>query len=99
MDGVEAHAAILAAHFAPTDCDAFAAYDRPLARKGADLIARIADRWHVEIEGIERLPTNRALLVANHALAVALIERSTVEGALPELIEVELAKRAGFDVT
>lgn len=69
--------------FTPDDRQAFVAYDRRLARRTADWVARVADRWHVQIVGLEHLPAGRALLVANHAfgwdaaLAIALIERAT----------------------
>ncbi len=29
-------------------------------------VARISDRWHVQVDGVDRLPGGRAILVANH---------------------------------
>jgi 1-acyl-sn-glycerol-3-phosphate acyltransferase len=53
--------------FRPDQHDAFAGYNPESARRFYSWVARAAQRLSVEVEGIERVPTGRALLVGNHA--------------------------------
>jgi 1-acyl-sn-glycerol-3-phosphate acyltransferase len=47
--------------------DAFTGYSKPVAAGLVDTLDRLGRRWHVDVQGIERLPKGRAILVANHA--------------------------------
>jgi 1-acyl-sn-glycerol-3-phosphate acyltransferase len=66
------------AHHAP-----FVSLDARFADRVFDLVERAARRMHVEVDGIDRLPSGRALLVANHAFGwdvvflMAAIRRAT----------------------
>lgn len=52
--------------FLPQHKDAFAGFNPQWAGKFFRQLDRLATALHVEVEGIERLPKGRALLVANH---------------------------------
>lgn len=52
--------------FSPQHKEAFAGYDQKLAQRFFRWIQRLAAVLRVEIDGIDRLPDKRALLVANH---------------------------------
>ena len=47
--------------------DAFSGYSVPLANAFLDTLDRVGRKIHVEVQGMDRLPPGRALLVANHA--------------------------------
>jgi 1-acyl-sn-glycerol-3-phosphate acyltransferase len=47
--------------------DAFVGYRPAIAHTFGELLDRLGRTVHVEVEGIERLPKGRALLVGNHA--------------------------------
>lgn len=53
--------------FAPCDKDAFVAFSDTLAERLGESIDRLGRRLHVDVDGIDRIPRGRALLVANHA--------------------------------
>lgn len=53
--------------FRPDQHDAFVGYNPESARRFYSWVARVAQRLSVEVEGIERVPAGRALLVGNHA--------------------------------
>ena len=69
--------------FDPAQTAAFAGFDASVSASTLDTIERVGRRLHVSVEGIERLPTGRALLVSNHtfgwdiAFAVAAIRSGT----------------------
>lgn len=46
--------------------DAFTSFDPELMHRTSKLMNALAKRLHVQIEGIEHLPSGRALVVANH---------------------------------
>lgn len=52
--------------FSPDHKDAFAGYNQEWAQRFFGWTERLAKVLKVEVEGIERLPKKRALLVANH---------------------------------
>jgi 1-acyl-sn-glycerol-3-phosphate acyltransferase len=56
--------------FAERDKDAFVAFSDAFAKRCGQSIDRVGRRLHVEVEGIDRLPHGRAVLVANHAFGV-----------------------------
>jgi 1-acyl-sn-glycerol-3-phosphate acyltransferase len=47
--------------------DAFGGFSGSVCEHVASVVDRLGDRLHVDIEGIDRLPKGRAILVANHA--------------------------------
>jgi 1-acyl-sn-glycerol-3-phosphate acyltransferase len=47
--------------------DAFVGYEPSFAAAFGDALDRLGRRLHVDVQGIERLPPGRALLVGNHA--------------------------------
>lgn len=53
--------------FRPEERQAFVAYNPDVAGRTYRSIAWLSRRLRVEIEGLERVPTGRALIVANHA--------------------------------
>lgn len=53
--------------FRPEQKDAFVGYDETKAGWLYDVVERLGRRLHVEVDGLERLPAGRAVLVANHA--------------------------------
>lgn len=69
--------------FDPSQTQAFASMSRDTFERVSRFLDRVARRFHVEIEGIERLPPGRCLIVANHtfgfdvAFAVAAVYRQT----------------------
>src|SRR5580704_10307862 len=69
--------------FEPHDSDAFVAFAPAAAGRFYGAVDWLAKRLSVEIEGIERIPPGRALLVANHAFgfdvafAIAAVRRAT----------------------
>jgi 1-acyl-sn-glycerol-3-phosphate acyltransferase len=62
---------------------AFTGYSLPVADRVAEIVDRVGRKLRVDVEGIERLPRGRALLVANHAFgfdvafAMARIQKET----------------------
>jgi 1-acyl-sn-glycerol-3-phosphate acyltransferase len=50
--------------------DAFEGYSSNLAERAGQLVDRVGRKLHVAMEGLERLPPGRALLVANHAFGL-----------------------------
>lgn len=54
-------------HFTQDQKDAFKGYSLPVAHVFTDVLERIGHGLHVVVEGLERLPSGRALLVGNHA--------------------------------
>lgn len=52
--------------FLPQHKEAFAGFNQEHARRVFRWVERLSALLHVEVEGIERLPDKRALLVANH---------------------------------
>ncbi|MFT3922440.1 MAG: lysophospholipid acyltransferase family protein [Myxococcales bacterium] len=46
---------------------AFQAFQPALAERFYDVVERVADRLDIHVEGLEHLPSGRALIVANHA--------------------------------
>jgi 1-acyl-sn-glycerol-3-phosphate acyltransferase len=70
--------------FASMEKEAFAGYSAPTCERFFAAADRLAERWHVELTGIDNLPRGGAVLVANHAfgfwdlaLAVARIRAKT----------------------
>ena len=53
--------------FRPADRDAFGGFNPKSARRFYSWVAWMSRRLSVEVEGIERIPKGRALLVGNHA--------------------------------
>lgn len=53
--------------FREQQAEAFGGYRPVAAARFLRLVERLGDRLHVEVEGIERIPAGRALIVANHA--------------------------------
>jgi 1-acyl-sn-glycerol-3-phosphate acyltransferase len=53
--------------FVSGDREAFVAYSPSTARRFYEAMDWASRRLHVDVEGIERIPAGRALLVANHA--------------------------------
>src|SRR5205823_1680036 len=49
------------------DKDAFVGYSSPVAKRVGDTLDRFGRRLRIDVDGIERLPKGRAILVANHA--------------------------------
>lgn len=52
--------------FAPDDARAFVGFSPTTADRFCEVVDRIAVKLHVEVEGLERIPAGRALIVANH---------------------------------
>ncbi len=52
--------------FMPTHRDAFASFAPPTAGRFYDAVGWMSRRLRVEVEGLERIPAGRALIVANH---------------------------------
>jgi 1-acyl-sn-glycerol-3-phosphate acyltransferase len=52
--------------FSPQQKEAFTGFNRQWAQRFYGYVERLAAAIHVEVDGIERLPEKRALLVANH---------------------------------
>ena len=69
--------------FDPSQTQAFAGVSPRAITRASALLNRLGRRLHVEIEGIERIPKGRCLIVANHTLgwdvafAVAAVFRET----------------------
>lgn len=53
--------------FVPSHKDAFTGYSSPVARRVAAALDRLGRKLRIDVDGIDRLPRGRALLVANHA--------------------------------
>jgi 1-acyl-sn-glycerol-3-phosphate acyltransferase len=53
--------------FAPSDCEAFRGRSARATRRFYGFIDAIGRLLHVEVDGLERLPSTRAMIVANHA--------------------------------
>lgn len=54
-------------HFHPDHREAFVAFAPKTADRFYGVVDWVAERLHIEVEGIERIPRGRGLLVANHA--------------------------------
>jgi 1-acyl-sn-glycerol-3-phosphate acyltransferase len=69
--------------FEPLHRRAFGAFDAQTAERFYRFVDRVAQACHIEVEGVEKIPPGRALLVANHAFgwdvmfAMAAIWRDT----------------------
>jgi len=69
--------------FHQRQAEAFQGYSYEAAGRACALVDRLGQRLHVEVEGLERVPEGRALLVANHgfgfdvAFAAAALYRAT----------------------
>jgi 1-acyl-sn-glycerol-3-phosphate acyltransferase len=69
--------------FDPRQAEPFVGYSAEVSERFYDLLARLGDRLHVDLVGLENLPEGRAVLVANHAFgwdvgfAMAAIRRAT----------------------
>lgn len=53
--------------FRPHDSDAFVGFRDDASARASEALDWLAKKLHVEVEGIDRLPAGRALIVANHA--------------------------------
>lgn len=53
--------------FPVSEQDGLDGYDAEVAQRFYRLVQRMAQRLHVEVEGLENIPQGRALLVGNHA--------------------------------
>jgi 1-acyl-sn-glycerol-3-phosphate acyltransferase len=56
--------------FSPREKDAFVGFSRPASERFFTVTERFAQRWGVEVVGIDRIPKGPAILVANHAFGV-----------------------------
>jgi len=52
--------------FSSDDRDAFVAFDDRTASRASRVVHRLGRKLGVEVEGLERIPSGRALIVANH---------------------------------
>lgn len=69
--------------FDPKETAPYGGYSAEVSERFYDLLARLGDRLHVDVVGMDNLPEGRALLVANHAFgwdvgfAMAVIRRES----------------------
>jgi 1-acyl-sn-glycerol-3-phosphate acyltransferase len=52
--------------FVSSDKQAYRGYSQKAAARFHDVVTRVGERLHVEVEGIERIPRGGALIVGNH---------------------------------